>query len=129
MGGQIGFFEGDIKKLVDNIKEVRPSIFCTVPRLLNRIYAKISDNISKSSALKQKLFKIAYAQKEKEVLKGITRNDSIWDFPFKKIRETLGGNVKFLITGSAPISPEVRNRKIIFSKTPHFSLKLRSYNF
>lgn len=78
-----------------------------MPRLLNRIYATITDNISKQSSIKQKLFKFAFAQKEKEVLKGITRNDSIWDFPFKKIRETLGGNVKFLITGSAPISPEV----------------------
>jgi hypothetical protein len=40
-------------------------------------------------------------------MKGINRNNSIWDFAFKQIRESLGGHAKFIITGSAPISPEV----------------------
>ena len=84
-----------------------------MPRLLNRIYAKITDNLSKQSSLKQKVFKFAFAQKEKEVLKGINRNNSIWDFAFRQIRESLGGNVKFLITGSAPISPEVRVESMV----------------
>lgn len=41
------------------------------------------------------------------VLNGIVRNNSIYDFAFKKIRQTLGGEVRFIISGSAPISPEV----------------------
>jgi long-chain acyl-CoA synthetase len=39
--------------------------------------------------------------------RGIVRNNSIYDFIFKQIRESLGGSVKFILTGSAPISPEV----------------------
>lgn len=109
IGGAIGFYEGDIKKLVDNLKEVKPTLFCTVPRLLNRMYAKVNENISKSSALKQKIFHLAYSQKEKEVKKGIVRNDGFWDFAFKQIREAFGGCTKFIITGSAPISPEILN--------------------
>lgn len=35
------------------------------------------------------------------------RNDGIYDFAFKKIRESLGGCCKMIITGSAPISPEI----------------------
>jgi long-chain acyl-CoA synthetase len=107
LGGRIGFFQGDIRKLVDDIKEIKPTIFVSVPRLLNRIYSKITENIEKSPAYKKMLFKWAYAQKEKEVLKGIVRNDSIYDFAFKQIRETLGGCTKYILTGSAPISPEV----------------------
>lgn len=42
IGGKIGFFQGDIKKLSDDIKELKPTIFCTVPRLLNRIYSAVS---------------------------------------------------------------------------------------
>jgi long-chain acyl-CoA synthetase len=42
LGGKIGFYQGDIKKLTDDMKELKPTIFCTVPRLLNRIYAKVS---------------------------------------------------------------------------------------
>lgn len=39
--------------------------------------------------------------------RGIVRNNSIYDVVFKQIRQSLGGSVKFIITGSAPISPEV----------------------
>lgn len=106
-GGRIGFYQGDIKKLVDDMKEVKPTIFCTVPRLLNRIYAKIRDNLDKAPAYKKVLFKWAFSNKEKEVLNGIVRNNSFYDFAFKQIRESLGGNTKFIITGSAPISAEV----------------------
>ena len=41
-GGQIGFFQGDVKQLVDDIHELRPTIFVSVPRLLNRVYDKVS---------------------------------------------------------------------------------------
>ena len=40
-------------------------------------------------------------------LSGIVRNDSMYDFAFKQIRNILGGSVKFMFTGSAPASPEV----------------------
>ena len=40
-------------------------------------------------------------------MRGIVRNDGFYDFAFKQIRESLGGKVRFMITGSAPISPEV----------------------
>jgi len=107
LGGSIGFYQGDIKKIVDDLKEVKPTIFCTVPRLINRIYARISENLEKSSPLKKKIFSWAFSQKEKEVLRGVVRNNSIYDFAFKKIRETLGGSVKVILTGSAPVSPEI----------------------
>lgn len=107
MGGKIGFYQGDIKKLVDDMKELKPTIFCTVPRLLNRIYSKINDNLEKSPAYKKAIFKYSFAQKEKMVKRGIVRSDSIYDFAFKTIRESLGNSVKILISGSAPISAEV----------------------
>ena len=40
-GAKIGFFRGDIKKLTDDIKLLRPTIFPSVPRLLNRVYDKV----------------------------------------------------------------------------------------
>jgi len=107
MGGEIGFYQGDVRKLIDDMKEVRPTIFCTVPRLLNRIYAKVTENLEKSSSFKKNVFKWAFAQKEKEVMRGIIRNNSIYDFAFKQIRATMGGAVKFILTGSAPVSPEI----------------------
>lgn len=40
-GGRIGFFQGDVRKLMDDIKELKPTLFPTVPRLLNRVYDKV----------------------------------------------------------------------------------------
>lgn len=41
-GGRIGFFQGDIRLLPDDMKALRPTIFPVVPRLLNRMYDKVS---------------------------------------------------------------------------------------
>ena len=40
-GARIGFFRGDIKLLVNDIQALRPTLFISVPRLLNRLYDKV----------------------------------------------------------------------------------------
>lgn len=40
-GGKIGFFQGDIRLLPDDMKALKPTVFPTVPRLLNRVYDKV----------------------------------------------------------------------------------------
>ena len=107
VGGRIAFFQQDIKFLLDALKEVKPTVFCTVPRLLNRIYAKVNETVEHSSPFKKTLFKWAFANKEREVLQGIVRNNSIYDLAFKKIQSSFGGSTKIILTGSAPVSPEV----------------------
>lgn len=106
-GARIGFFQGDVKKLVGDIQELRPTLFVSVPRLLNRIYDKVIAGVS-SSAVKKWLFETAMASKEAEVKQGIIRQNSIWDYLiFNKIRKSLGGRVRIIVTGSAPISSKV----------------------
>ena len=46
-GAKIGFFRGDVKTLVNDIMELKPTIFMSVPRLLNRVYDKVEDCLSK----------------------------------------------------------------------------------
>ena len=41
MGARIGFFQGDVKTLMEDIKELQPTLFPSVPRLLNRFYDKV----------------------------------------------------------------------------------------
>ncbi|XP_061175282.1 long-chain-fatty-acid--CoA ligase 1-like isoform X2 [Saccostrea echinata] len=107
-GARIGFFQGDVKLLMDDIKELQPTLFPSVPRLLNRVYDKVMTQLSEGSAIKRKLFNMAIASKENELKKSIIRNDSIWDkVVFKKIQAGLGGKVKLITTGSAPLSPKV----------------------
>lgn len=105
-GAKVGFFQGDIRLLTDDMKVLRPTVFPTVPRLLNRIYDKIQSGAQ--TPTKKFLLDFAVSCKFAEVKKGIIRNDSVWDkLIFKKIQETMGGRVRIMVTGAAPISDNV----------------------
>ncbi|XP_061473056.1 long-chain-fatty-acid--CoA ligase 6 isoform X2 [Rhineura floridana] len=105
-GGRIGFFQGDIRLLSDDMKALRPTIFPVVPRLLNRMYDKIFSQAD--TPLKRWLLEFAAKRKKAEVQSGIIRNDSLWDkLFFNKIQASLGGCVRMIVTGAAPASPTV----------------------
>uniref|UniRef100_A0A0N5AZZ6 Long-chain-fatty-acid--CoA ligase n=1 Tax=Syphacia muris TaxID=451379 RepID=A0A0N5AZZ6_9BILA len=107
VGASVGYFRGDVRELAADIKELRPTIIPLVPRVLNRIYDKVMSEVEKSF-LKKTLFDIALTYKSREYHRGIVRNDSLFDkIAFKKIQNALGGRVKLMITGSAPISENV----------------------
>ncbi|XP_041317184.1 long-chain-fatty-acid--CoA ligase 5 isoform X1 [Pyrgilauda ruficollis] len=105
-GAKVGFFQGDIRLLTDDMKTLKPTLFPVVPRLLNRIYDKIQSGAN--TPVKNFLLKFAVFMKMAEIKQGIIRNDSIWDkLVFKKVQENMGGRVRIMVTGAAPISPSV----------------------
>jgi long-chain acyl-CoA synthetase len=57
--GQIGFFQGDTLKLTDDLMELKPTVFASVPRLYNRIYDKILAGAKAKGAVGIMLFKIS----------------------------------------------------------------------
>ncbi|RUS91011.1 hypothetical protein EGW08_001228 [Elysia chlorotica] len=108
-GARVGFFSGDVKLLMDDLATLRPTIFASVPRLLNRIYDSVYADV-KTSYLKSTLLSWALASKKKEIERHIIRRNSFWDkLIFQKIQDKLGGRVKVVITGSAPLSADVMN--------------------
>jgi len=44
LGGSVGFYGGDIKRLAEDMKALRPTVMPAVPRLLNRMYDKVSED-------------------------------------------------------------------------------------
>uniref|UniRef100_A0AAR2IGD6 Long-chain-fatty-acid--CoA ligase n=1 Tax=Pygocentrus nattereri TaxID=42514 RepID=A0AAR2IGD6_PYGNA len=105
-GGRVGFFQGDIRLLPDDMKTLQPTVFPVVPRLLNRVYDRVQSGAQ--TPFKKWLLNFAIERKHAEVKQGIIRNDSIWDkFIFHKVQESLGGRVRVMVTGAAPISPSV----------------------
>uniref|UniRef100_A0A3Q3DZE2 Arachidonate--CoA ligase n=1 Tax=Labrus bergylta TaxID=56723 RepID=A0A3Q3DZE2_9LABR len=89
-GARVGFFQGDIRLLPDDMKTLRPTIFPVVPRLLNRVYDKVQSGAK--SPFKKWL------------------KNSLWDkLIFKKVQESFGGRVRVMVTGAAPISQPVLN--------------------
>ena len=61
-GASIGFFGGDVRKLVEDIQILKPTVFNTVPRLLNRIYDTVLLR-TQGSAIKSYLFRLALRKK------------------------------------------------------------------
>ncbi|KAG8431072.1 hypothetical protein GDO86_019463 [Hymenochirus boettgeri] len=105
-GAKVGFFQGDVRLLTDDMKTLRPTVFPTVPRLLNRIYDKIQSGAQ--TPFKKRLLEFAVARKFSEVKQGIIRNDSVWDkYIFKKVQDTMGGRVRVMVTAAAPISEDI----------------------
>uniref|UniRef100_A0A668ANA5 Arachidonate--CoA ligase n=1 Tax=Myripristis murdjan TaxID=586833 RepID=A0A668ANA5_9TELE len=105
-GARVGFYQGDISLLMDDIKTLKPTFFPVVPRLLNRIYDKIQGSVT--SPLRRALLHYAVRRKQAELSSGVVRNNSLWDkLVFNRIQASLGGNLRFILTASAPISPTV----------------------
>ena len=45
VGGSIGYFQGDVRKLVDDIGALKPTLFVGVPRVFERIYNGVQDQV------------------------------------------------------------------------------------
>ncbi|KAL8238863.1 hypothetical protein R6Q59_015430 [Mikania micrantha] len=109
-GASIGFWRGDVKLLIEDIGELKPTIFCAVPRVLDRIYSGLQQKISAGGFIKRQLFNLAYSHKlhymkgGKEHSNASPLSDKI---VFSKVKQGLGGRVRLIISGAAPLAPHV----------------------
>ncbi|KAE8708290.1 Long chain acyl-CoA synthetase 4 [Hibiscus syriacus] len=94
-GAAIGFWRGDVKLLVEDIGELKPTIFCAVPRVIDRIHSGLLQKISGGSLLRRKLFNVAYSYKFGKMKKGS--------------KERIGREcvVRLILSGAAPLSSHV----------------------
>ncbi len=103
------YFAESIEKLGDNIREIKPHFLTIVPRLLEKIFDKIVDKGSNLNGVKKSLF--FWALKLGEQYKPYNKNGSWYNFKlniarkliFSKWQEALGGELEFMLSGSAPL--------------------------
>eukprot|EP00824_Muranothrix_gubernata_P001108 TRINITY_DN11333_c0_g1_i1.p1 TRINITY_DN11333_c0_g1~~TRINITY_DN11333_c0_g1_i1.p1 ORF type:complete len:664 (+),score=127.87 TRINITY_DN11333_c0_g1_i1:3-1994(+) len=107
-GARIGFFQGDITKIVEDIQEMKPTVFIGVPRIYNRIYDGFIKGVNQAGGLKKWLFWRAFAAREAAVRQG--KDTPVWNWlVLNKLREKMGGNVRLMISGSAPLDEKVQH--------------------
>jgi long-chain acyl-CoA synthetase len=114
-GGSIGYAES-IETVAQNVGEVRPTILASVPRLYEKMHARILDGVEKSHPLKRKLFHWAMgvgrrcfeAAQAGQVPKSLLLERRFaYKLVFSKIHQRLGGRIRYLVSGSAPLRAEV----------------------
>lgn len=110
----IGIYYAETMETIgDNLKEVHPDVMTVVPRLVEKVYAKIYDKGASAGGIKTKIFMWALdlvRDYEPYGSKGF-----IWSIKhkiadaivFKKWREGVGGNLTCMVSGSAALSPKL----------------------
>jgi len=101
------YYAESMETISDNLKEVKPAVFTTVPRLLEKVYEKIMAKGQELTGIKRSLFFWALSVASRFQL---NTNQGWWyslqlkianKLIFSKWREALGGNVKAIVTGAA----------------------------
>jgi len=116
VGVTINYAES-IEAVPQNLNEVRPTILIGVPRLYEKVYARVLENALTGSALKRKIFLWAKRTGDQwathrlsgiPVPLGLAIRHAIADrLVFSKLRARTGGRIKLFVSGSAPLSAEI----------------------
>lgn len=117
MGVEV-YFNQDPKQIADVLKEVKPTVMCTVPRIFEKIFAAIQEKRKEASPTKMKMASWAlgignsYSNKHmrigKKVPFALKLKHKIADkLVLSKLREVFGGRIKFMPCGGAPLAPDM----------------------
>jgi long-chain acyl-CoA synthetase len=101
------YFAESLDTIADNLREVKPNMFTTVPRLLEKVYDRIMQKGNELTGIKKKLFFWAHGLAEKYE---INKKQGAWynmqlsianKLIFNKWREGLGNSIRCIVTGGA----------------------------
>lgn len=107
------YYAENLETIADNLKEVHPNVFVTVPRLLEKVYDKIIAKGHDLTGIKRKLFFWAV---ELGMRYEINTKQGFWydlqlkianKIIFNKWREALGGKIKVIVSGGAALQPRL----------------------
>ncbi|MDI1483311.1 long-chain fatty acid--CoA ligase [Polyangium sp. y55x31] len=102
-----------VPAVLEELKEVRPTLFGSVPRIFEKAYARIQTEVDKAPPVRKRVFRWAesaglsvveaWQRGENPSLRAILAHRVADKLVFSRVREVFGGRVKRFITGAAPI--------------------------
>jgi long-chain acyl-CoA synthetase len=110
------FAEG-LDRLADNLREVQPHLICSVPRVFEKVYARILAGVESGPGLRRRIFHWALgvgrrasrlAREGRPLPVGLRAERALADrLVFSKLKAALGGRLRFCVSGGAPLAPEI----------------------
>ncbi len=115
--GAIINYASSIEAVPAEMGEIRPTVVCSVPRLYEKIYARVLENAMAGSPLKQKIFlwakrtgeawaELAIEGKPVPAALGI-KYRLAFKLVFSKLVARVGGRLRFFVSGGAPLSADI----------------------
>ncbi|MFG1950870.1 AMP-dependent synthetase/ligase [Micromonospora sp. NPDC048830] len=111
------YVDGRVDKLVELLAVVRPTLLCGAPRIFEKVYNKAVTTAQDAGGAKAKIFawgvrtgkeKVALEQAGKPLPRGLRLRYALAEkLVFSKLQARLGGRIRVLVSGSAPLSPEI----------------------
>jgi long-chain acyl-CoA synthetase len=111
------YIDGRVDKLVDMLAVVRPTLMCAAPRIFEKVYNKTVTTALEGGGAKVKIFgwavatgkrKVALEQAGKPVGGLLKAQYALAEkLVFSKLQARLGGRLRVLVSGSAPLSPDI----------------------
>ena len=107
-GTRTGFSSGKTDRLLEDIQALQPTYFCAVPRVYEKIYKTIMDNINKRGTLVKKLFDLALKVKIDNYEKYGKLTHAFFDpIFFNKIKNLFGGKITWMLSGGAALQRDI----------------------
>ncbi len=116
LGATVAYAES-IDTVAENMLEIKPTVMISVPRLYEKIYARIIENVEMGPGSKRKIFYWAVKVGQEYVNRIVKKQPIPFmlkakynvanKLVFSKLKERVGGRLRFFVSGGAPLSPEI----------------------
>ena len=106
---RIGFYTGDTRNMMADIQALKPTVMLGVPRVFNRVYDGMKQKIEKLNPIIRKIIEASMSLKTSQLQECRTHSLLLDTLFFSKFRDALGGRLRLVVSGGAPILPEIYN--------------------
>ncbi|MEJ2393424.1 MAG: long-chain fatty acid--CoA ligase [Candidatus Thiodiazotropha sp.] len=109
-------FSRSVQQLAEDLQTLKPTMLISVPRIFERVYAKIQEKLQNDSAIARAIFNAAVETgwlrfEHAQGRRGWSPKLALWPLFDKlvagKIREKLGGRLRIAVSGGAPLAPDI----------------------
>lgn len=126
MAGAMVAHVRSLERLTEDLKEIRPTLLVSVPRIYERFYQHISAKLAEQPAWKRRLFDLSVAIgwrrfERQQGRAGWAPGLLLWPLldrlVARPVRAALGGRIRLAISGGAPLNPDISRIFLAFGVT------------